>query len=619
MRKLTLGNNLALQNSALDVGVAGGKFALNNSVGNITGFAVAASPTFGGLEGSSSLLSVFTTAGGNNESNMASNRVLGFTLNPGTGVSHAYSGTISDFASGVSLPMTKTGNGSQEFAGSNSYTGTTTISGGTLKISHANGLSFGGRATTSPGTTTVNSGASVDLNGITGINEPIILNGNGVGGNGALLNHSVSPAGISNGIAALTLPATGSGSGYGTTAPTVLSVETGSGATATASLGNSTTASITSVTGGVAWAVGDTMIINNASGNGAIAQVTGVSSGAVTGLSITKAGAGFTAVSLMTIAKLTGASTTNPTISWNATNFTVGAIQLTNAGSGYSGTPTVTFSAGNASNGDVTKTLSSVVLASGSSIGGTGDTTIAASVSESGGARGLAKVGGGTLTLTGSTPTPARPASPAARSRCRRQPDITHHRGRRRLTGLHPRFADGLHRLGPPDHRDERITGTVDNASDYLLMTASTITGTPTLASLIANYATPEGCRRHPTQARSHQRLRLRYLEIRQRSQRKSERRLRWRRRQQRRRIRARRPCDHQRPRQAAGSLHQRRQPALHLPPQTVLHRPRQDHRNDRGGHRPRHLALTLALRRAQCRHGWCHQSWRHRRGRRSG
>ena len=209
---------------------------------------------------------------------MAPNRVLGFTLNPGTGNFHTYSGSISDFASGVSLPISKTGNGSQEFAGSNSYTGTTTISGGTLKISHANGLAFGGRATTSPGTTTVNTSATVDLNGTTGINEPIVLNGNGVGGNGACCNNSVSPAGISNGIAALTLPATGSGSGYGTTAPTVSISGTGSGATATASLGL-TTASITSVTGGVAWAVGDTMIINNASGNGAIAQVTGVSSG----------------------------------------------------------------------------------------------------------------------------------------------------------------------------------------------------------------------------------------------------------------------------------------------------------------------------------------------------
>ena len=33
-----------------------------------------------------------------------------------------------------------------------------------------------------------------------------------------------------------------------------------------------------------------------------------------------------------------------------------------------------------------------------------------------------------------------------------------------------------------------KITGAVDNASDYLLMTASTITGTPTLASPIPNY-----------------------------------------------------------------------------------------------------------------------------------
>jgi autotransporter-associated beta strand protein len=409
-------NSLGLQNSALDLGTPASTGTLfleaGSTAGPITGSNLSSptslaqgtvSATLGGLKGSRNLPSNVIAVGntGNNTSGTATNMITGFTLNPGTAVSCTYSGIIADFASGVPFAMAKTGDGTQEFAGSNSYTGTTTVSGGTLKISHANGLAFGGRVTTSTGATTINSGATLDLNGTTGINEPIVLNGDGVGGNGAIVSNAVSPAGVSNGIAALTVPATGTGSAYTTTAPTVtISGGGGAGATATALLGL-TTASITSVTGGTGWAIGDTMRISNASGNGAIAQVTTVNAGAVTGLSIIRAGTGFTGTASMTIARLASAATANPTITWNNVNFTVGALQLTNAGSGYTSAPTVTFSAGTASDTDVTKTLSSVVLASSSTIGGSGDTTIAGAISESGGSQGLIKAGAGTLTLAG--------------------------------------------------------------------------------------------------------------------------------------------------------------------------------------------------------------------------
>ena len=72
---------------------------------------------------------------------------------------------------------------------------------------------------------------------------------------------------------------------------------------------------------------------------------------------------------------------------------------MTAPGSGYTGTPTYTFASGNATPG--TATLSSVTLASDSSIGGTGDIAIASAISESGGARTLTKVGTGTLTISG--------------------------------------------------------------------------------------------------------------------------------------------------------------------------------------------------------------------------
>jgi len=129
--RLTLGHNLAMQNSALNVGSAGGNFALN-SAGTITGAAAATSPTFGGLKGSRDLLLVFTNAAANNESNLAATAVTGFTLNPGEGKSHTYSGGIADFATGTTI--TKTGLGTQVLAGSNTYTGSTTVSAGKLRI-----------------------------------------------------------------------------------------------------------------------------------------------------------------------------------------------------------------------------------------------------------------------------------------------------------------------------------------------------------------------------------------------------------------------------------------------------------------------------------------------------
>ena len=72
--KLVIGNNLALQHSALDVGSAGGTFACaaGTASGKITGETAATSPTFGGLKGSRNLSAAFTaSSGGNNESNLA--------------------------------------------------------------------------------------------------------------------------------------------------------------------------------------------------------------------------------------------------------------------------------------------------------------------------------------------------------------------------------------------------------------------------------------------------------------------------------------------------------------------------------------------------------------------
>jgi fibronectin-binding autotransporter adhesin len=140
--KLTLGNNLALQNSALNVGAAGGNFALaaGTNGGRITGETAAPSPTFGGLIGSRNLISVFTNSAGNNETNLAASAVTGFTLNPGTGVTVTYSGAIGGFgvgptgSTGGNSTLTKTGEGTQILTGTHTYTGATTVTGGTLDL-----------------------------------------------------------------------------------------------------------------------------------------------------------------------------------------------------------------------------------------------------------------------------------------------------------------------------------------------------------------------------------------------------------------------------------------------------------------------------------------------------
>jgi len=82
----------------------------------------------------------------------------------------------------------------------------------------------------------------------------------------------------------------------------------------------------------------------------------------------------------------------------NAANFILETLQVTNAGSGYTTAPTVSFGAGTIVTA-TTANLSSVIMTGNSNIGGTGDLTIGAVIS--GATFGPTKVGTGTLTLSG--------------------------------------------------------------------------------------------------------------------------------------------------------------------------------------------------------------------------
>ncbi len=89
--------------------------------------------------------------------------------------------TLSGIMSGANN-LTKSGAGSLILSGSNTYSGTTTISAGTLNISNISGLG-------NTSSTSVTSGATLDIsfsNGSLGNTNAITLNGTGVSNNGAL-------------------------------------------------------------------------------------------------------------------------------------------------------------------------------------------------------------------------------------------------------------------------------------------------------------------------------------------------------------------------------------------------------------------------------------------------
>ena len=134
---LVLGNNLSMQNSALDTG-------LSTDTGKAGLVAAVTTPTLGGLKGSRNLSSVIT-AGYTGVTNLI--------LNPGTGKSHTYAGIIGDGAPGMSL--TKTGEGSQVLNATHTYTGETFINAGTLVLDASGSID-------SSASVTIGAGATLD-------------------------------------------------------------------------------------------------------------------------------------------------------------------------------------------------------------------------------------------------------------------------------------------------------------------------------------------------------------------------------------------------------------------------------------------------------------------------
>jgi autotransporter-associated beta strand protein len=172
------------------VTIVGGMYNLNansDTVGTITINAGSIATGAGTLTGNGT----FTTIANNNVASIITGNLgLGanatFTIGDGLMDNDA---VISAVISG-GFTFGKAGAGVLELAGSNTYTGLTTISAGTIRLGAAGGATNTPLGTTAAGTT-VASGFSLDLNGFTlGTAEALTISGTGVGGKGALMNTS---------------------------------------------------------------------------------------------------------------------------------------------------------------------------------------------------------------------------------------------------------------------------------------------------------------------------------------------------------------------------------------------------------------------------------------------
>ena len=314
-------------------------------------------------------------------------------MGAGTGLINGIISNGSD--TNVLVDLNKLDAGTWTLAGANKHSGTTTIAAGTLVIANPGALGSGGaQFGNTKGGTSVAAGAALDLNGQQGVNEIITISGTGVSAAGALVNNGASPASISGGLVSSINTTAG---GVHSVVPNItISGGGGAGATANATLGLSA-ASFTIAGGTTVYSTAPTVTISGGGGIGATATVV-LTSGVVSGITITNAGSGYT--STPAIAFTGGTVTTagtNPTGTGNATNFIVSAITVTNPGSGYTSAPAVSFSSGTGTT--ATANLSAVILGAATSIGGTGDITINPGIT--GGSNTLTKVGSGTVLLNG--------------------------------------------------------------------------------------------------------------------------------------------------------------------------------------------------------------------------
>ncbi|MGL4634998.1 MAG: beta strand repeat-containing protein [Beijerinckiaceae bacterium] len=355
---------------------------------------VFASETIGSLSGAGSVSlsgSTTLTTGGNNAST-------------------TFSGGISEF--GDTSGLTKTGTGTMTLSGANTYTGTTTVSAGTLRIE--NGAALG----TTAGGTTVEAGAALAIAG--GIDfgaEALTLNEAGIANGGALRNISGnniwfgaitlgSAARINSDADKLDLLDTVNNGGHlltvgGAGGSLFVGVISGTGGLTKDGAGIMGLMGTNTFTGAVTVSAGTLQIRNGAALADSVAVT--VASGAVLDL-----------ISSETIGSLTGAGTVNlldggtktlTTGGNNASTTFSGVIseQATTGNLTKTGTGTMTLSGANTYTGTTTVSGGTLRIENGSALGTTaGGTTV-----EAGAVLAIASgididVGAEALTLNGS-------------------------------------------------------------------------------------------------------------------------------------------------------------------------------------------------------------------------
>ena len=104
---------------------------------------------------------------------------------------NTYAGLLQDGTGGGALALVVNGTNTLTLSGANTYGGGTTVTGGTLQAGNQNAFGQSGSQIT------IQSGATLDLNGNGNNSYNFSVSGGGVGGNGAIVNNGASAASIS--------------------------------------------------------------------------------------------------------------------------------------------------------------------------------------------------------------------------------------------------------------------------------------------------------------------------------------------------------------------------------------------------------------------------------------
>ncbi len=328
--KVKMNNSLALQYSAYDTtGSNGSTIGLDVTSGLSSG-----SLTLGGLAGGVNLATAFS--GG------FTGFVTKLILNPQTGISNTYSGVI---ANNVAMALTKTGAGTQILSGTNTYTGATIVSAGTLVAGADSAVStngaFGNAATAitlgDAATTTNNSSPSLLIGGAFNVARDVTIANQATTGTYTIGGNTAASSTFSGAI--------------GLNKNLTVTADTGGTVNLTKSIANTTGTNTVTITGA------GNVILNNASINQFAPTLFSVTSGTL---------------SLGASSQI--ADTTNLTVAGGVFNTTTGS--------------------------DWNETVAAFTISSGS-ITGTG--TLTATTYGLSGGTVTANLGTGTMNVTGST------------------------------------------------------------------------------------------------------------------------------------------------------------------------------------------------------------------------